>query len=196
MSPVGHDGFTLIEIIVVIVVLGILAAVVLFALVSITSKSAKAACQQDGSTLTSSIADFNNQHPVITVTTGLLTGQTDGGPYVQTWPNNTPHYAYAISDGTATYAIPSTVTGTVTTTSPAYKGLYAAGTTKYPAGTLLVSTGDSAVFDGTTGTWTDSPIAGSSGNIGGTAAGALVPGTAATAPWIPYVGPGSCVDVS
>jgi len=27
--------------------------------------------------LTSSIADFNNQHPVITVTTGLLTG-TDG----------------------------------------------------------------------------------------------------------------------
>jgi prepilin-type N-terminal cleavage/methylation domain-containing protein len=185
-----HDGFTLIEIMVVIVVLGILAAVVIFALGGIPSKSARAACTQDGATLSSAIADFNNQNPTTTVTPSLLTGKTDGGPYVQSWPDNTPHYAYAISDGTSTYAIPTTtVTGTVTTVSPVYKGLYAAGTTDYPAGVLLISTGGSASYAGATETWTYTPIANSVGNLGSTG---VVAGTAATAPWMPYLGPDAC----
>jgi len=76
------------------------------------------------------------------------------------------------------------------------RGYLPVGTTKYPAGTLLVSTGDSAVYAGATGTWTYTAISGSSGNIGGTGTGAIVPGTAASAPWIPYVGPGACANVS
>jgi general secretion pathway protein G len=190
------DGFTLIELLIVIVVLGILAAVVIFALGGITGKSALASCQADGATVSTGVAAFNAQNTGTTVTSSLLTGTTDGGPYVQSWPANTPHYAFAISDGTATYVIPSTVTGTVSTTSPVYAGIYPVGTTKYPAGTLLVSTGDSAVYAGATGTWTYTAISGSSGNIGGTGTGAIVPGTAATAPWIPYVGPASCANVS
>ena len=48
-----QGGFTLFEILIVIVVLGILAAVVIYALGGIGSKSAVAACEADGSTISS-----------------------------------------------------------------------------------------------------------------------------------------------
>ena len=89
-------GFTLIELLIVIVVLGILAGVVIFALGGITGKSAVAACQADGATVSTAISAFNAQNPGTTVTQALLTGTTDGGPYVQSWPKNLPHYAFAI----------------------------------------------------------------------------------------------------
>ncbi|HVA70935.1 MAG TPA: prepilin-type N-terminal cleavage/methylation domain-containing protein [Acidimicrobiales bacterium] len=114
----ANAGFTLIELLIVIVVLGILAGVVIFALGGITGKSAVAACQADGATVSTAISAFNAQNSGTTVTQALLLGSTDGGPYVQSWPSNFPHYAFAISDGTTAYG--SIAAGTlVVATTPA-----------------------------------------------------------------------------
>ena len=110
-------GFTLIELLIVIVVLGILAGVVVFALGGVTSKSALAACQADGATVSTAIAAYNAQNTSTPVTVSALTTGTN--VYIQSWPSNIPHYAFAISDGVTTY--------TGLTTTPA-------------AGTLLVAT--------------------------------------------------------
>ena len=96
------NGFTLIEIMIVIVVLGILAAVVIFALGGITSKSAVSACQADGATVSTALADFNNQNAGATATEAtLLSGTAANGnnPYLQSWPSNSPHYAFGLSAG-------------------------------------------------------------------------------------------------
>jgi general secretion pathway protein G len=185
------DGFTLIELLIVIVVLGILAAVVIFALGGITGKSALASCQADGATVSTAAAAFKAQNPNVTPTPTLLTGTTDGGPYVQSWPSNIPHYGFAIADGTATY------------TAPANDNVDAPGTATlnyYTAGTLLVSTGNAITWVAATGsgatlvpghlTYTGGAV---NGNL--TATGATAPG-GSSAPWYPYLGPTSCVNVS
>ena len=99
------NGFTLIELLIVIVVLGILAAVVIFALGGITGKSAVAACQADGATVSTAIAAYNAQNPQTPLTTAnyladLTTKDADNqnqGPYVQSWPSNSPHYAFSFT---------------------------------------------------------------------------------------------------
>jgi prepilin-type N-terminal cleavage/methylation domain-containing protein len=99
-------GFTLIEILIVIVVLGLLAAVVLFALGGITSKSAQAACKADGATVSEAISDLNSEFPNVFAaaasTSGvsaenLLLGTAYSGPYISSWPSNSPHYAFSVS---------------------------------------------------------------------------------------------------
>jgi general secretion pathway protein G len=102
LSETTKDGFTLIELLIVIVVLGILAAVVIFALGGITGKTAVASCQADGATVATAMAAFKTENPGTTVTTANITADTLGGPYIQSWPSNLPHYAYSISSGNLT----------------------------------------------------------------------------------------------
>lgn len=103
------DGFTLIELLIVIVVLGILAAVVIFALGGITGKSALASCEADGATVSTALSAFNAQNPSFAGTAlytqaDLLPSSTGGsptgvigGPYIQSWPSNLPHYAFELT---------------------------------------------------------------------------------------------------
>jgi general secretion pathway protein G len=116
------SGFTLIEILVVIVVLGILAAVVLFALGGVTGQSAVASCQADGATVTSAISAFNTQNPNSTVSSGVLTGSSLGGPYLQSWPDNLPHYRFYFTGTTLDVAIAPSDGVTATSTGFPYTG--------------------------------------------------------------------------
>ena len=184
------DGFTLIELLIVIVVLGILAAVVIFALGGITGKSAAASCQADGATVATALAAFNAQNPTVLASVpgtganggsaplmtaataeGILSGTSYGGPYVQSWPSNLPHYAY-----TLVWILQN---GPVSSSN---QGVWSE--------TLEVSTGNT--LSGTTYTAT-----GAAGNL--IAAGsptADVVGTAGSAPYLVYSGPGTCTGVA
>jgi prepilin-type N-terminal cleavage/methylation domain-containing protein len=126
------SGFTLIELLIVIVVLGILGVVVLFALGGITAKSAQASCQADGQTVTTAITSLNSEDPGVfaaqaAVAAGsaenLLLGTQYGGPYISSWPNNLPHYAFSVSSG-GVLMIATSPADAVTLTSPfvAYTG--------------------------------------------------------------------------
>ncbi len=133
-NPLESDssGFTLIELLIVIVVLGILGVVVLIALSGVTSKSAQAACQQDGQTVTTAITDLNNEFPGVfaaqaAIAAGsaenLLLGTQDGGPYISSWPNNLPHYAYSVSTSGALLVATSPADAvTPTSTFATYSG--------------------------------------------------------------------------
>src|SRR5664280_391975 len=136
------DGFTLIELLIVIVVLGILAAVVIFALVGITGNSAGAASQADGATVSTALAAFEAQNPSYgpsgtAVTPALLSGTTLGGPYIQSWPSNLPHYSFPIYNCKLLQVVTGDTwaTGPVLTKNATYNGKLTAAFVALATGT-------------------------------------------------------------
>jgi general secretion pathway protein G len=111
-----ESGFTLIELLIVIVVLGILAAVVVFALGGVSSKSAVASCNSDGKTVQTAIASYQAQTGSLPTATSSLTSAVtvnglSYGPYLQSWPSNSPHYTFTLSSaGALMLQAPSSVT--------------------------------------------------------------------------------------
>jgi prepilin-type N-terminal cleavage/methylation domain-containing protein len=113
----GFDGFTLIELLIVIVVLAILAATVIFALGGVTSSSAKASCDSDAKSVEVAVEAYKNfpgngdnwpgassiaegtTGPTGTQTNTALTGNTNGGPFLRTYPPGNSHY-YIANDAT------------------------------------------------------------------------------------------------
>jgi type IV pilus assembly protein PilA len=95
-------GFTLIELLIVIVVLGILAATVILALGSVTAQSANAACASDAKLVETAVVLFQEDNPGVTVTAALLTGTSDHGPFLHTWPSDPSHYFIGLAESSAT----------------------------------------------------------------------------------------------
>lgn len=136
-----NGGFTLIELLIVIVVLGILAAVVVFSLGSVTSKSAVSACQADGATVTTAMAAYNANNGAYPTSTSQLLNTANGGPYLQSWPNNPSHYLFKIlytaASGSGSTATPATSVLQVAApaTTPQYVTWQGAQTCSLTAGT-------------------------------------------------------------
>src|ERR1019366_6026173 len=120
----NNGGFTLIELLIVIVVLGILAAVVVFSLGSVTSQSAVSAGQADGATVNTAMSAYNaniGSYPVLQP--ALTSTATQGGPYLQSWPNNTSHYLFGLSAGGKLYVA---IGGTTALTDGSLDSVYTA----------------------------------------------------------------------
>jgi prepilin-type N-terminal cleavage/methylation domain-containing protein len=137
----GEFGFTLIELLIVIVVLAILAATVIFALGGITGSSAQAACDSDAKSVEVAVEAYKNfpgngdNWPAAAAITGVtygappalpggaapsgvatntaLTGNTNGGPFLRTYPstNNSSHY-YIANDAAGNVFVYSVKTAT------------------------------------------------------------------------------------
>lgn len=62
-----------------------------------TSMSIVLSCQADGATVRVAIEAFEAENPGMVPTKALLTGHADGGPYIENWPHNAPHYVYSMT---------------------------------------------------------------------------------------------------
>ena len=91
-------------------VIAMSAAVVAFGLSAMTSKGSVSACNTDAQTVETAVAAFQTENPNVAVTSKSLTGHTDGGPYLSSWPKKGgTHYAMAVTpSGAVMVSAPST----------------------------------------------------------------------------------------
>jgi len=91
-------------------VIALSAAVLAFGLSAMTSKSFVATCNTDARTVETAVAAFQTENPNVVVTTKSLTGHTDGGPFLASWPKNGgAHYAIVVApSGAVMVSAPST----------------------------------------------------------------------------------------
>jgi hypothetical protein len=73
------------------------AAVVLIAFGGATGESAVAACNANAKSVEIAVSMFRVEHSNVTPTSTLLTGDTDGGPILKSWPNGGPRYAITLN---------------------------------------------------------------------------------------------------
>ena len=100
-----EHGVTVCDVASTLAIVGIVAVTMVFALGGVTSRSALALCQQQGSTTATAILRYDASNPGAALTNGnflteLTTSESNGGPYLKTWPSNFPHYAFTVIDGT------------------------------------------------------------------------------------------------
>jgi len=110
-------GFTLIELLTVVVVIGVVSTVAAMALGRLNDKSMSAACQSDGAKISNAMSLVKAQYPGTTVNKSILLtrGGTYRGPYLQSWPNNPPHFDFYFVAGVLNIQSPagsSTASGT------------------------------------------------------------------------------------
>jgi hypothetical protein len=91
-------------------VIAMSAAVLAFGLTAMTSKGFVSTCNTDAQTVETAVAAFQTENPNVAVTSKSLTGHTDGGPYLASWPKTGgTHFAIAVTpSGAVMVSAPST----------------------------------------------------------------------------------------
>ena len=110
-------GFTLIELLTVVVVIGVVSTVAAMAIGRLNETSMSAACQADATKISNAISLVKAQYPGTTVNESILltSGGAYEGPYLQSWPNDPPHYDFYFVAGVLNIQSPagsSTTSGT------------------------------------------------------------------------------------
>ncbi len=107
-------GFTLIELLAVVAVVGVVSTVAATALGRLHDRSMSALCQSDGTKISNAIALVKAQYPGTVVDESILLtrGGAYEGPYLQSWPDNRPHYDFYFVSGVLNIQSPA---GTATT---------------------------------------------------------------------------------
>ncbi len=107
-------GFTLIELLTVVVVIGVVSTVAAMALGRLNEKSMSANCQADGTKISNAVALVRAQYPGTVVNKSILmtSGGTYEGPYLASWPNDSPTFDFYFVAGVLNIQSPA---GTATT---------------------------------------------------------------------------------
>jgi len=121
-------GFTLIELLTVVVVIGVVSTVAAMAFGRLSEKSMSAICQSDGTKISNAISLVKAQYPGTTMNESILLtrGETYEGPYLQSWPNDPPHFDFYFVAGVLNIQSPAgsaTTSGTTLTTGEPFAGL-------------------------------------------------------------------------
>jgi len=118
----------LIELLTVVVVVGVVSTVAAMALGHLNQKSRASACQADGTKISNAISLVKAQYPGTMVSESILLtrGGTYEGPYLQSWPDNPPHFDFYFVSGVLNIQSPAgsaTTSGTTLASGEPFTGL-------------------------------------------------------------------------